>query len=77
MRTAPHEGGRVIKDKNGKIIRTREYTFTNNKGEKIIIQDHSAGHEKGGQGPHFNVRPIDNTRTGKVPGTKEHYPFNK
>ena len=77
MRTAPHEGSRVIKDKNGKIIWTREYTFTNNKGEKIIIQDHSAGHEKGGQGPHFNVRPIDNTRTGKVPGTKEHYPFNK
>ncbi|MGP3781066.1 HNH/endonuclease VII fold putative polymorphic toxin [Bacillus sp. 4A_MP3] len=49
MRTAPHEGSRVIKDKNGKIIWTREYTFTNNKGEKIIIQDHSAGHEKGGQ----------------------------
>ncbi|WP_374019573.1 HNH/endonuclease VII fold putative polymorphic toxin [Paenibacillus thiaminolyticus] len=28
-------------------------------------------------GPHFNVRPTDNTRIGKVPGTKEHYPFKK
>ncbi|WP_353854735.1 T7SS effector LXG polymorphic toxin [Bacillus sp. Bos-x628] len=77
MRTALHEGGRVIKDENGKIIWTREYLYTNNKGQKIIIQDHSAGHEKGGQGPHFNVRPFDNPRTGKVPGTKEHYPFKK
>ncbi|WP_316246764.1 HNH/endonuclease VII fold putative polymorphic toxin [Paenibacillus ihumii] len=33
--------------------------------------------QKGGQGPHFNVRSADNTRTGKVPGTMEHYPFNK
>ncbi|MCY1095241.1 MULTISPECIES: T7SS effector LXG polymorphic toxin [Bacillus] len=77
MRTAPHEGGRVIKDDYGKIIWTKEYLYTNNKGQKIIIQDHSAGHKKGGQGPHFNVRPFDNPRTGKVPGTKEHYPFKK
>ncbi|AJO17212.1 T7SS effector LXG polymorphic toxin [Bacillus paralicheniformis] len=77
MRTAPHEGGHVIKDENGKIIWTKEYIYTNNKGQKIIIQDHSAGHEKGGQGPHFNVRPFDNPRTGKVPGTKDHYPFKK
>ncbi|MEY8846842.1 T7SS effector LXG polymorphic toxin [Bacillus safensis] len=77
MRTAPHEGGRVIKDEYGKIIWTKEYLYTNNKGQKIIIQDHSAGHKKGGQGPHFNVRPFDNPRTGKVPGTKEHYPFKK
>lgn len=77
MRTAPHEGGHVIKDENGKIIWTKEYIYTNNKGQKIIIQDHSAGHEKGGQGPHFNVRPFENPRTGKVPGTKDHYPFKK
>ena len=25
--------------------------------------------------PHFNVRPIDKPRTGRVPGTMEHYPF--
>ncbi|ARU63759.1 hypothetical protein CBW65_02610 [Tumebacillus avium] len=77
MRTAEYEGGHVIKDKNGGIIETREYHFTNTKGEKIVIQDHGAGHEKGGQGPHFNVRPAGDTRTGKVAGTKEHYPFKK
>ena len=42
-----------------------------------MIQDHSAGHAKGNQESHFNVRPESNTRTGKVPGTKEHYPFHK
>ena len=77
MRSAEHEGGHVIKDKNGKVIETREYYYTNKDGEKIIIQDHGAGHAKGGQGPHFNVRPADKPRTGKVPGTKDQYPFNK
>lgn len=46
-------------------------------GKRIVIQDHSAGHIKGGQGPHYNVRPIEKTSTGKVPNTKDHYPFNK
>ncbi len=77
MREAEYEGGHVIKDENGNIIYTREYTFTNKNGESIVIQEHSAGHTKGNQGPHFNVRPADDTRTGKVPGTKDHYPFNK
>jgi hypothetical protein len=77
MRTAAHEGSRVIKDKKGKIIKTKEYYYTNKDGEKIIIQDHRAGHKKGGQGPHFNVRPAskDKKRTGKVKGTKAHSPF--
>ncbi|MDM5186431.1 HNH/endonuclease VII fold putative polymorphic toxin [Bacillus sp. DX4.1] len=70
-------GGHVIKDSNGKAIYTKEYHFTNKDGEKVIIQDHSAGHSKGGQGPHFNVRPADKLRTGKFEGTQEHYPFNK
>jgi len=34
MRTAPHERGRVIKDENGKITWTKEYIYTNNKGQK-------------------------------------------
>ena len=76
MRSAEHEGGHVIKDSKGKVVMTREYHYTNNSGEKIIIQDHRAGHVKGGQGPHYNVRPADKPRTGKVEGTKEHYPFN-
>jgi hypothetical protein len=56
---------------------TREYTYTRPDGSRVIIQDHSAGHSRSGgvgnQGPHFNVRPPENTRTGNVPGTKDHY----
>ena len=71
-----------IKDKNGKVIKTREYYFRKynpkeDKYETYVIQDHSAGHEKGNQGPHFNVRPIENRRNGDVIGTKQHYPFKK
>ncbi len=77
MTSSSSEGGHVLKDSSGKIIMTREYHFKNRNGDRIIIQDHSAGHKKGGQGPHFNVRPIDNPRTGKVSGTKSHYPFRK
>ena len=77
MRTAEYEGGHIIKDSNGNIIETKEYYFKNYDGDTIVIQDHSAGHKKGGQGSHFNVRPGDNTRTGKVPWTKEHYPFKR
>jgi RHS repeat-associated protein len=75
MRSAEYEGGHIIKDDSGNIIMTREYYFKNNSGETIVIQDHGAGHEKGGQGSHFNVRHEYNTRTGHVPGTQDHYPF--
>lgn len=73
--------GKAVLDKNGKPVVTRETTHTYTKGEKIVIQDHSAGHQfgKGGigdRGPHLNVRPADNTRSGQVSGTKEYYPFN-
>lgn len=73
--------GKWIVNAEGQPIKTREYTFSRLDGNKVVIQDHSAGHyfgEPGGigdQGPHFNVRPPENTRTGKVPGTQEHYPF--
>ena len=77
MRSAEYEGGHIIKDNDGNIIMTREYYFKNNSGETIVIQDHSAGHKKGGQGSHFNVRPEYSTRTGHVPGTQDHYPFEK
>lgn len=75
MSQAEYEGGHVIKDDSGKVIMTREYHYTNTDGAHIVIQDHSAGHDKGNQGAHFNVRPANNTRTGTVPGTKDHYPF--
>ena len=29
----------------------------------------------GEQGPHYNVRPIENTRTGSVANTQDHYSF--
>ncbi len=45
-----------------------------------MIQDHSAGHDfgEGGVGDqpsHHNVRPSENTRTGKVAGMEDHYYF--
>ncbi|WP_199880829.1 HNH/endonuclease VII fold putative polymorphic toxin, partial [Pluralibacter gergoviae] len=68
-----------IYDSNGKQVWTREYQFTKQDGSKVIIQDHSAGHSYpngvGNQGSHLNVRPIDNIRTGSVPGTLDHYEF--
>jgi RHS repeat-associated protein len=68
-----------IVDKDGKLIETRNYEFTNIKGETIVIQEHSLGHPKAtpghGADPHFNVRPISNTQTGHVEGTHGHYNF--
>ena len=66
----------------GKRVETREYLFTREDGTQIVIQDHRAGHQfgeggVGDQGPHFNVRPADETRNGTVPGTATHYPFEK
>jgi hypothetical protein len=71
--------GKRILDSNKQPIMTRELTYDVN-GEKIVIQDHSAGHEfgQGGIGDqpsHFNVRPAENTRNGKVDGMNDHYYF--
>ncbi|EPG0371020.1 HNH/endonuclease VII fold putative polymorphic toxin [Photobacterium damselae] len=73
--------GKSIIGEDGRPIMTREYYYTNRDGKKIVIQDHGAGHNfgQGGigdQGPHFNIRPIENTRTGTVSGTLKHYPFD-
>ncbi|WP_262895831.1 HNH/endonuclease VII fold putative polymorphic toxin, partial [Aureivirga marina] len=73
-------GNPILDDKN-QMIRTREYHFKDTDGNSRVIQDHSAGHSYpggvGDQGAHFNVRPSENTRTGKVPGTQPHYDFDK
>ncbi len=75
-----NRNGTVVVGPNGRPIMTREYTYTRADGSKVIIQDHSAGHVfeggVGNQSGHFNARPPENTRTGKVPGTKGHYPFD-
>ncbi|MFJ9466552.1 DUF6531 domain-containing protein [Streptomyces caniferus] len=79
META--KGAKVLKD--GMPIPTRESHYTLADGRKVVIQDHSAGHiygppgTAGNQGRHFNVRPGDDTRNGKVPGTSEHYSWGK
>ncbi|EPM65888.1 putative RHS repeat-like protein, partial [Pseudomonas syringae pv. actinidiae ICMP 18804] len=73
--------GESILNSEGKPTLTREYQYTRGDGSKIIIQDHSAGHQYheankvGDQKAHFNLRPIENPRTGKVPGAKDHYYF--
>ena len=71
--------GNKMFDKNGRAIETRNYEFKNNKGDVIVIQEHSLGHTKATPGhgaePHFNVRPISNTQTGHVEGTHGHYNF--
>ncbi|HDR6308257.1 TPA: hypothetical protein QCU60_000056 [Bacillus cereus] len=43
--------------------------------KKVLIQDQSAGHSKGGQGPHIKVRPAHKLRTWEFEGTQEHYPY--
>ncbi|MCE7083050.1 HNH/endonuclease VII fold putative polymorphic toxin, partial [Streptomyces sp. ST2-7A] len=82
IRKIPMEdrSGRKLKNPDGTIVQTREYVFERKRGDRVIIQDHSAGHRfgeggVGDQGPHFNVRPFDNPRTGKVPGTAQHYEY--
>jgi RHS repeat-associated protein len=73
------QGERILNEHNQPIM-SREYTYRRPDGSRVVIQDHSAGHSfgeggVGDQGPHFNVRPPENTRTGSVPGTQEHYLF--
>ncbi|MET9881257.1 polymorphic toxin-type HINT domain-containing protein [Actinacidiphila glaucinigra] len=82
VRTTPmtDRSGRQIMNPDGTPLNTREYVYTREGGDQVIIQDHSAGHYYGeggvgDQGPHLNVRPFENPRTGKVPGTAQHYEY--
>ncbi len=72
-------GNKSVKDENGVPIQTRNYEFTNSKGETITIQEHSLGHKKANSNdpaakPHFNVRD-SNLETGSVDNTHGHYNF--
>jgi hypothetical protein len=72
--------GRLILDKQGKPIYTREYFYLREDKTVIVIQDHSAGHrfsgtDEGYVGAHFNIRPEADTRHGHVPGTRDHYNY--
>jgi len=65
--------GRTVVGADGKPVMTRVYTHETTAGNRILIQEHSAGHQTGNVGSHFNVRPINNPNTGKVDGTLPHY----
>jgi hypothetical protein len=71
--------GNTVLDSKGKPVTAREYHYVTKDGKKIVIQEHGYGHTKATSGhgaePHFNVRPIENTRTGSVDGTHGHYNF--
>jgi RHS repeat-associated protein len=77
------KSGNDTLDSSGKPIYTREYQYTRDDGSKILIQDHTAGHKyndknrAGDQGAHFNLRPIEKPRNGKIQGTKDHYSFKE
>lgn len=82
IRSVPmtNRDGSQIMNGQGRPVMTREYLFRREVGDEVIIQDHSFGHKfgEGGigdQGRHLNVRPGDNPRTGKVPGTAQHYEY--
>lgn len=72
--------GKKNLNEEGLPLMTKEFHYINQNNEKIVIQDHSAGHEfddGGKEKPHFNVRPEGDTRNGKVEGTDNHYEFEK
>lgn len=73
--------GKVVLDKNGKPIETREYHFDSPANDgTIVIQEHSAGHSSfdgDAAKPHFNIRRAEDTRHSSIPNTKEHYTFDK
>ncbi|GKT27140.1 RHS repeat-associated core domain-containing protein [Acidovorax sp. SUPP3334] len=71
--------GNKIFDAKGRPVTAREYHYVSKDGKPVVIQEHSLGHTKATKGhgmePHFNVRPVTNTRTGDVAGTHGHYNF--
>lgn len=66
---------------SAEVILSRQYYYKNQHGDTIIIQEHQDGHVfksgVGNQGPHFNVRPISNPRTGYIEGVLDHYEYNR
>nr|WP_082893866.1 HNH/endonuclease VII fold putative polymorphic toxin [Pseudomonas marginalis] len=67
----------------GQPIETRVYQFTREDGSQVLIQDHSAGHKfgradgVGDQTTHFNLRPIEQPRNGKLSDAEAHYFFRR
>ncbi|WTS36918.1 HNH/endonuclease VII fold putative polymorphic toxin (plasmid) [Streptomyces sp. NBC_00111] len=68
-------------DENHQPIFYTEEWYGTSSGDIVVFQDHHFGHQKPGepgyQGPHVHVRPFENTRNGQIPGTEEHYYYDK
>lgn len=79
--TPPWQGSKQIMDENHQPIYYTEEWYETSTGDIIVFQDHHFGHQKPGepghQPAHIHVRPFDNTRNGQIPGTEEHYYYDK
>ncbi|MFF5274067.1 putative T7SS-secreted protein [Streptomyces sp. NPDC000133] len=79
--TPAWQGGKQLLNDNHEPIFYREEWYENPSGDIVVFQDHHFGHQKPGapgyQGPHVHVRPYDNPRNGQIPGTEEHYYYDK
>lgn len=79
--TPEWQGGKQLMDENHRPIYYTEEWYETSSGDIIVFQDHHFGHQKPGepgyQGPHVHVRPFENTRNGQIPGTEEHYYYDK
>jgi RHS repeat-associated protein len=80
-------GKQNVLDADGNIVYTREYHYKNIDNERVVIQEHSYGHEDfpsdhASHKPHFNVREYDpetgnadRNRTFHLKSVSTHYVF--
>ncbi|WP_405473881.1 HNH/endonuclease VII fold putative polymorphic toxin [Streptomyces anulatus] len=77
----PWQGSKQIMDENHQPIYYTEEWHETSTGDIIAFQDHHFGHQKPGEPGHqpayIHVRPFDNTRNGQIPGTEEHYYYDR
>ena len=71
---AENGGTEFVRDAEGNTVMTREYHYKNIDNERVVIQEHSYGHEDfpsthASHKPHFNVREY-NPETGDAHRTK-------
>ncbi|MGW1510514.1 putative T7SS-secreted protein [Streptomyces sp. NPDC002394] len=80
--TPEWQGSKQLLDENHQPIFYREEVYEHPNGRDLIVfQDHWFGHQKPGepgyQPAHVHVRPFEDTRNGQVPGTEEHYYYDR
>ncbi|ORT57884.1 putative T7SS-secreted protein [Streptomyces sp. CB03238] len=81
--TAPEwQGSKQLLDENHQPIYYREEVYEHPNGQDLVVfQDHWFGHQKPGepgyQPSHVHVRPFEDTRNGQIPGTEEHYYYDR